>query len=113
MTRIRVFKNEETLKDMLNLRRKGYTYDQLAEIYNVDRTSIQHWCNIYGLNGQVVQVIRQFYRDNNFEPRMRITVITEHEPESIWQDDLIEGRVNKGKSYADYLKEAKQRESIV
>lgn len=38
--------NEALLNDMLQLRRKGWTYVSLAFIFGVDHSSIYKWCKI-------------------------------------------------------------------
>ena len=103
--RIRVFKEQNTLEEMLSLRRQGWTYEQLAEKYQVDKSSIYHWCVLYGLDGKVIRVVRDFFHHVHGLP-VKITV-----QENIWIDDPIEGKVKKGKSYKEYLKERDQRQS--
>ena len=109
MARTRVFKNPETLNEMLRFRRNGYTYDELALFYKVDRTSIKHWCDIYGLGGSVIELVKQFYKDSgvqiDHEPRVLVIDISQ----PMWIDDEIEGKVCLGKSYAEYLSDSKKR----
>lgn len=106
MTRTRVFKDENVLNEMLRFRRNGYTYDELALYYKVDKTSIKHWCDIYGLGGNILNLVKQFYKERGVEREPRILVIDVSQ--SIWMDDEIEGRVCVGKSYAEYLADSRR-----
>lgn len=87
---------------MLSFRRRGWTYEQLARHYHVDKSSIYHWCVIFGLDGQVIRVVRDYYQQVNGIP-MKITVA-----QDMWIDDPIEGKIKKAKSYKEYLAESKR-----
>ena len=100
---MRVFKEQSTLEEMLSLRRQGWTYEQLAERYHVDKSSIYHWCVVFGLDGKIIRIVRDFYRNVEGIPT-KITI-----QEDIWVEDVVEGRVNKGKSYKEYLRESQLR----
>ena len=102
MKRDRVFKQESVLIEMLNLRRRGYTYDELAERYKVDRTSIKHWCDLYGLGGNIIIIVRHYYESNGISKPRKVKT-----EKSIWIDDKIEGKICRGKSYAEYLENNK------
>ena len=41
-----IFKDDEKLNRMLQLRREGWTYVSLALIFGVDHSSIYKWCQI-------------------------------------------------------------------
>jgi hypothetical protein len=107
MKRPKIFKDRELLKEMLTLRRQGFTYKQLADKYKVDYTSIKHWCDIYGLGGHVIQLVRQFYKDNGIElarkPRILVVDVSQ-----MWVNE--EGdRMCQGKSYQEYLEDEVRR----
>ena len=106
MARTRVFKNPNVLNEMLRFRRNGYTYDELALYYKVDKTSIKHWCDIYGLGGQVITLVKQFWKDNGVKIERAPKVLIIDVSQSMWIDDEIEGRICLGKSYAEYLAES-------
>lgn len=105
MKRVRVFKDPAILREMLELRRQGNTYEELAFRYGVDKSSIAHWCEQYQLGGKVIEIIRAFYERNNValdhEPRVLVIDVSQ----AMWIEDEIEGRVCLGKTYAEYLQE--------
>ena len=106
----RIFKDPVLLNEMLGFRRQGYTYDDLAQKYNVDRTSIKHWCDQYQLGGDILSKVREFYKEQgvklNRAPRILVidlSLATE------WTEDEVGERVHRGKSYQEYLDEEKKR----
>lgn len=86
-TFVMVFKNEDKLRKMLELRRQGWTYQSLALIYGVDHSSIYNWCKIKHI------------------PRPK-------EPISLDLSQLLSQigfEVKRDKTYADYLFDEKRR----
>ena len=78
---------------MLALRKLGYSYTVLADKYSVPKTTIRYLCRKFGLHEGVIQtkIVRQ-----------RTT--TEQD-----QPSYTEEKINPGKTYAQYLKEEKER----
>jgi hypothetical protein len=110
MKKTRAFKDPELLREMLTFRRHGITYDQLAELYRVDRSTIKHHCVANGLGRNVINIVKQYYKQVGIILGANPTIIVElvEEPESMWVDDEIEGRICTGKSYAEYLAESQK-----
>lgn len=46
---VMIFKDREKLKDMLEMRKQGWTYESLAIIFGVDHSSIYKACKIRGI----------------------------------------------------------------
>lgn len=99
-----ISKDRNILLEMLSLRKSGWTFVSLAELFNCDRTSIRYQCRKY----QIFPEKTIFIKNSNqvFDPKRIVTqILIELDPQetSIWS--IIDGeRVNTGKSYADYLK---------
>lgn len=95
----KIFLDKQKLTQMLNMRRSGYALTSLAIIFGVDRTSIAYQCDkylikpleeTYTLERIIEDVLEQVYKP---------------EPEKF---KVIDGhRINLGKTYAEYLAEAK------
>lgn len=87
-----IFKDNKKLVQMLNLRRCGYSTTFLAAIYGCDHTSILFQCNKFNVEPMndvysLEQILRQILPTFKYQGGERINV---------------------GKSYAEYLKEAKR-----
>ncbi len=79
---------------LLNLRRVGWSYNSLSSFFGISSKGIRYQCEKYGIFSE--------------EYGMRIPDIREARELGRWK--YIEGeKINKGKSYADYLKESKNR----
>lgn len=105
----RIFKDQSLLNEMLGFRRRGWTYDELAEKYAVDRTSIKHWCDQYQLGGEIMKRIKEFYKQQGMELGRQPRILVINVAESMWQDDEVEGKVCIGKSYQEYLEDDRRR----
>lgn len=44
-----IFKDKEIKEDMLNLRRKGYSYNYLSKLFKVDHSTIMYHCKKAGI----------------------------------------------------------------
>lgn len=100
-----VFKDRNKLLEMLSLRRQGWTFVSLSELYNCDRTSLRYQCRKY----QIFPDKTKFIKNSNevFSPDKILTsVIITLYPREKKNWTIIDGeRVNLGKSYAEYLQE--------
>ena len=94
----------DKLLEMLSLRRDGWTFVFLAELFDCDRTSLRYQCRKY----QIFPIKKVFTKNSKevFNPkRISHNILIEINPiePSQWVD--VDGeRVNTGKSYSDYLK---------
>lgn len=102
----RIFKDESLLNEMLSFRRQGLTYDQLAIVYNVDRTTIKHWCDHYQLGGEVIRVVKEYYKQLGVMLGRKPNILVIDGSNAIWVEDEIEGRICLGKSYQEYLEQS-------
>lgn len=100
-----IFIDKNKLLEMLSLRRDGWTFVALAELYDCDRTSLRYQCRKY----QIFPIKKIFIKNSNevFDPkRIAHNIIIEINPvveNPQWK--VVDGeRINTGKSYADYLK---------
>ena len=78
---------------LLNLRRVGWSYNALSSFFGVSRQATRYQCEKYGVFT---------------EYGMRIPDILGGKDTKRWRYEDGE-RINKGKSYADYLKAYKNR----
>lgn len=99
-----VFIDKNKLLEMLFLRRVGWTFVSLAELYNCDRTSLRYQCRKY----QVFPHKTIYIKNSNevFDPkRIATQIIIEMYPQEISNWTIVDGeKINIGMSYADYLK---------
>lgn len=98
-----ISKDFNKLLEMLSLRRAGWTFVALADLYNCDRTSLRYQCRKY----QVFPDKKIYIKNSKevFDPR-RIShyIIVELYPKKVSNWKVIDGeKINTGKSYADYL----------
>lgn len=101
-----IFRDNNKLLEMLVLRRQGWTFYALAELYHCDRTSLRYQCRKYQIFPIKTIQIRNDKSKEIFDPRRIATqIIIELKPqeeESQWT--IIDGeKINRGKSYADYI----------
>lgn len=96
----------ETLLEIMELRRMGFSLDFLADLYNCDRTSLRYQCRKYQIFPIKTVFIRNDKSKEIYNPkRIAQEIIIKVKPEDEQQWTIIGGeRVNLGKSYADYLK---------
>ncbi len=89
----KLFRNKQVLCDMLTLRTYNWSFTSLALLFGCDRTSIEDQCKKYGaIPGGEVYTIERIVRD-----------VIKPMTDTIWE--VRNGElVNKGRSYADYLK---------
>lgn len=102
-----IFKDSNKLLEMLMLRRQGWTFYALAELYNCDRTSLRYQCRKYQIFPIKTIQIRNDKSKEIFDPRRIVTqIIIEIQPLEQEKQWIIIGdeKINTGKSYADYLK---------
>lgn len=85
------------LEEMLALRKLGWSYTLLADKFSVPKTTIRYLCRRFGLaeNAVATTTIR---RDSG---------ATRPKPPALYNEK--DERINKGKSYAEYLKEEQDR----
>lgn len=93
MPKPRTFKNPNVLHEMIFLRIQGWPLRDLAFKYGCDRTSVRKACLRNGLPPEV-----------NLLPH---PVVRFHRVKTDWNGE----RVNRGKTYKEYLEEAKRRSS--
>lgn len=78
---------------MLALRKLGYSYNVLADRYNVPKSTIRYLCRKFGLHEGTVQAVIVRQRTTTEVPTVTYT----------------EETINPGKTYAEYLKEERER----
>jgi hypothetical protein len=88
---LRTFKNPLLLQEMLELRRQGWSITALAQKYDCNFTSIWHQCKKHNI-GEVRVTVR-------LTQTPQITVLTDFNGE----------RLNRGKTYKEYLLEEQER----
>lgn len=89
---IKVFKDRFLLSDLLALRSYGWSVYSLSRLYQVDRKSIEEWCNRYQVHPIVVFTIERIALAGLPKPK-----------KEIWK--IIAGEnVAIGKTYDEYLK---------
>ena len=105
----KVFRNEKVLKEMLELRSKGWSYPALAARYGCDHSSIIWQVKKHGVE-PLVPVERIWINKKGI--RIKRIYETVKKPQvniSITEEDEKKGarKMNQGKDYAGYLKESK------
>lgn len=96
----KIFLNKQKLWEMLNLRMNGYAISTLAIIYHCDMKAIRYQCDKYKITPP----------DNELYAVERIVSKTISKSIGNWK--FINGeRINIGKSYKEYLEEAKRKYS--
>lgn len=99
-----VFSDKDKLIEMLALRRSGWTFESLAELYSCDRSSLRYQCRKYQIFPHKTRFHFNPHSLEVFDPKRIITsVLIEVYPiDTQWT--IIDGeKINKGKSYAEYL----------
>jgi hypothetical protein len=106
-----LFQEPTKLFEMLDLRRAGFSFNFLADLYGCDRTSLRYQCRKYQVFPFKTVFIRNDKSSEIFNPnRMVKKIITEINPRETSQWIIIGGeKVNAGKSYADYLSPYKNK----
>ncbi len=79
---------------LLNLRWQGWSYGSLSQFFGVNKDVVKYHCVRYGV----------FFDGNP----LQIPPVEEDKKDKRWRYEEGE-KVNKGKSYADYLKDLKHR----
>lgn len=101
-----ISKEPTVLLEILQLRRVGFSLDFLADLYDVDRTSLRYQCRKYQVFPTKTIWVRNDKSPEIFNPRRIMSdIIIQISPiqESNWM--IVNGeKINTGKSYADYLK---------
>lgn len=82
------------LEEMLALRALGWSYTTLSDKYSVPKTTIRYLCRRFGLSG------------NTKTTYIRTSRTTTAMPPELYTD---EERINPGKSYAEYLRDERER----
>lgn len=87
------FNDYSELEKMLALRAMGFSYTVLAETFNVPKLTIRYLCRRFGLDEKNVTtiVVRQ--------------AATTRRPKY----DYSEEKINPGKTYAEYVREERER----
>lgn len=81
------------LELMLSLRKLGWSYTRLADHFNVPKTTIRYLCRKFGLSEKTVTTV----------------IVREHTTVGRTYPTYDEERINPGKTYAEYLKEERER----
>lgn len=99
-----ISKDKNKFIEMLTLRRAGWTFVALAELFDCDRTSLRYQCRKY----QVFPTKTIFIKNSNevFNPkRIAKQIVLEIYPKKVSNWVVVDGeKINTGKSYADYLR---------
>lgn len=100
-----ISKDKDNLIEMLNLRKSGWTFVALSQLYDCDRTTLRYQCRKY----QVFPIKKLHIKNSSevFDPkRIALHIIHELYPTVQTNWTIIQGeKINKGKSYAEYLAE--------
>ena len=97
-----ISKNPELLFEMLMLRKAGWTFVALSDLYGCDRTSLRYQCRKY----QIFPIKTVYKKNSNevFNPSRIVTsILIELNPkeEGNWKE--VDGeKINTGMSYAEY-----------
>lgn len=91
MKKERTFKRPETLQKVLFLRLQGWPIQELGFLFGCEKTSVRKVCLKYGLPSEVPLLSRPIVQ-------FKIVVL-----------DFDGERINQGKDYKDYVKEAQRR----
>jgi len=106
VTYTRVFQtNPEALAQMLSLRLSGWRPRALAEKYQVDKTTIKHWCNKFNITAKMEEMrVNAELRESilitvpSLEQRTRPK--KQYKYQHLFDE---EERINEGKSYRGYV----------
>lgn len=109
--------NPELLAGMLSLRLGGWKYRRLAEVYRVDKSTIRHWCDKYGIQPQIPEAKIGLEQREEVKLTLvelvrvvkKLPVSQVHKYQALFDE---EDNVNPGKSYAEYVAEAKKRREL-
>lgn len=100
-----VFKHRGQLDLMLSLRVQGYSMRFLAALFGCDRKAIRYQCVRFGVYPLTNDVFYKVIVADSFDLNPTL------QEESKW--NYVDGeKVNRGKSYADYLKDLELRKSF-
>ncbi len=101
--RTSISKDKEILLEILDLRRAGWTFVSLAQLYDCDRTSLRYQCRKY----QVFPIKKIYIKNSNevFDPkRIAFHILQEMYPAKVSNWVVVDGeKINTGKSYSEYL----------
>lgn len=86
----RIFKDEEKLRQMLNLRRVGWSFHALAEKYNCHVDSIKYQCGKHEVEWKGVPAYTKYDLPKPEAPKGKY-------------DHLIYEKMNQGRMYKDYF----------
>ena len=92
-TYVKIFKDDNKLREMLSLRQNGWTLKSLAIIYGVDHSSIYKWCILKKVKKPLVTISLNL-------------------PSIISETGLIPKRTRL-KMYEDYLNDERNKHSIL
>ena len=92
-TYVKIFKDDNKLREMLSLRQNGWTLKSLAIIYGVDHSSIYKWCILKKVKKPLVTISLNL-------------------PSIISETGLIPKRT-RIKMYEDYLNDERNKHSIL
>lgn len=102
-TYVRVFDDIDKLREMLELRKKGYSFLKLANIYNVDHSSIIYQVQkhrvIQPLGIKKVRLVKKGIIPTLADIKQSMENLEYEKGE----------RINPGKSYKEYLKDEEKR----
>ncbi len=104
-----ISKDPKILIAILELRKMGLSLDFIADLYNCDRTSLRYQCRKYQIFPLKTIFVRNDKSPEIYNPkRIASQIILNFAPHEVSNWTIIDGeRINTGKSYLDYLKEAK------
>lgn len=112
---IKIFYNKPLLYRLVNLRINGYAYSSLAGIFGVDISSVRHQCDkyelmpvedIYTIERLITHVLNNLSGVNSVE-RIASDILRQTQiAEPIWEEERGH-RYSIGKTYAEYLAEAR------
>lgn len=98
-----ISRDTENLLEMLRLRREGWTFMALAELYHCDRTTLRYQCRKY----MIFPLKNVNIKNSNevFDPkRIAQKIIIEIMPKAESKWIIIDGeKINTGRSYSDYF----------
>lgn len=92
---VKLFKDKEKLYAMVNLRRNGWALTSLSLLYGCQVPSIWDQCDKYG----VIPLTDEVYTAERITTKVLVELLPD---EPRWR--VIDGqRVNRGRTYKDYL----------
>lgn len=104
----RKFKKPEYLSQMLLLRRAGWTYKNLAILFHCDFSTIYHHCQKYNVRSLLHVTVTPNIIGIISQAEIRYVIPIKKDPQ--WYYDEFGEKINAGKSYEDYISDARKRD---